>query len=51
MATAATRSLPELERAVYALVERICDVGHEVLDLEEDPAAPLPPLPPWPPLP
>ena len=40
MATAATRSLPVVERAVYALVERICDVGHEVLDLEEDPAVP-----------
>ena len=40
MARARTRSLPELEKAVYALVERICDVGQEVLDLEEDPTVP-----------
>ena len=36
-----TRAPPELRGALYALAERICDIGQEVLDLEEEPATPF----------
>ena len=35
-----TRVPPEIRGALYALAERICDIGQEVLDLEEEPATP-----------